>query len=63
MKRGLITKLFALGLAAGALVGIASCGKKGGKTVITAATNGSPAPFIVKAETKEEALYTTSDGT
>ena len=45
-RRGLITKLFALGLAAGALVGVASCGKKGGKTVITAATNGSPAPFI-----------------
>ena len=64
MKRnGLITKLFGLTLAAGAFFGLASCGKKGGKTVITAATNGSPAPFIVKADTKEEALYTTSDGT
>lgn len=62
-RKGLITKLFALSLAAGALVGIASCGKKGGKTVITAATNGSPAPFIEKVDSKDDALYTTGDGT
>jgi len=65
MRRiGLITKLFGLTLAAGALIGIASCNaKKNGKIVITAATSGSPAPFLVQTESADEALYTTSDGT
>lgn len=62
-RKGLITKLFGLTLAAGAFLGLASCAKKGGKIVITAATGGSPAPFIVKTDDAAETLYTTSDGT
>ncbi len=63
MKRGLITKFFAVALGAGTLIGLAACGgnNSSGKTVIKAATAGAPSPFILTTDNKDEALYTTKE--
>lgn len=64
MKKKLVTTLLATVLAGGTLIGLTACGSESEttKTVIKAATNARPAPFILTTENKDEALYTTKEG-
>lgn len=63
MKR-IIKKVLTVFILIGSVVfALSSCGgKTDGKIVIKAETKGSPAPFQYTVDSKEDALYTTSDG-
>lgn len=62
--KNIFKKILGLTLATGLVAStgaLTSCGKTG-KTVITAETAGTPAPFIVTLDSETDALYKTKDG-